>query len=227
MALSRELTNRIRWFLDETLPPIVRDSALFNVLLRIVARTQYPLFRDFRDDVSAMSEREFAGVYETVQAIERETDLSRASLEAILNASVGPKVLDAGAGRGFLAGRLLKAGFDVTAVDVAPQPMPDARIAFHQASVETLPFEDAAFDTVISTHTLEHVRDLPAAISELRRVARKRLIVVVPRQRPYRVSFDLHLSFFPYEWNLRAALGARGTVEVRDIEGDWFYTETY
>ena len=35
-------------------------------------------------------------------------------------------------------------------------------------------------------------------LSELRRVARRRLILVVPQEREYRFTFNPHLHFFPY-----------------------------
>jgi ubiquinone/menaquinone biosynthesis C-methylase UbiE len=71
-------------------------------------------------------------------------------------------------------------------------------VNFLQENIERLSFADNEFDTVISSHTLEHVQDAQAAIQELRRVTKSRLIVVLPKQRPYRYTFDLHLRFFPY-----------------------------
>jgi len=47
-------------------------------------------------------------------------------------------------------------------------------VRFVEGSVEDLPFLDDAFDTVVSTHTLEHVQRIGVALSELRRVAAKR-----------------------------------------------------
>ena len=60
----------------------------------------------------------------------------------------------------------------------------------------------------MSTHTLEHVQRIDLALAELRRVAKHRLIIVVPKERPYRYSFNLHLHFFPYPWNWQA-IGCR------------------
>ena len=100
-------------------------------------------------------------------------------------------------------------------------------VLFCEANIEQLPFADKEFDTVVSTHTLEHVRDVRRAIDELRRVARRRVIVVVPSERPYRYTFNLHLHFFPYEHLLRAALGEpawTGTV-CEKVAGDLYYRE--
>ena len=85
-----------------------------------------------------------------------------------------------------------------------------------RVSIEQLPFGDRAFDTVVCVHTLEHVPDLWRAARELRRVAR-RLIVVVPRQRYYRYTVDYHLHFFPNAGPLEHLLG--GTARL--VDGDW------
>ena len=103
-----------------------------------------------------------------------------------------------------------------------------ARIAdeLREADIENLPFQDNEFDTVVSTHTLEHVLDIKKAISELRRVGRKRLIIVVPKQRPYNYTFDLHVHFFPYKWALLAHMTeAKGAQDMRLLDGDWYYQE--
>src|SRR3546814_14668647 len=71
-------------------------------------------------------------------------------------------------------------------------------ISFHEANIERLPFPDKSFDTVICTHVLEHILDFRGALAELRRVAAKRLIIVVPQEREYRFTFNPHLHFFPY-----------------------------
>ena len=100
-------------------------------------------------------------------------------------------------------------------------------INFQEANMERLPFADESFDTVVSTHTLEHVKNLPAAMHELRRVTRTRLILVTPKQRPYKYTFDLHLNFFPYPHSLVQAVGhSIGQSSCRVAGGDLFYMES-
>jgi ubiquinone/menaquinone biosynthesis C-methylase UbiE len=89
---------------------------------------------------------------------------------------------------------------------------------FCKADVTQLQFQDHAFDTVICAHTLEHVFDIEKALSEVRRVCSKRLIVVVPRQREYRYTFDLHIHFFPYAYKLQQLMGPRAT--IYNVGGD-------
>jgi ubiquinone/menaquinone biosynthesis C-methylase UbiE len=114
---------------------------------------------------------------------------------------------------------------DIIISDEARSRAPSA--TFLEANVEALPFPDRQFDTVVCTHTLEHVRDLAKSLSELRRLAKKKLVIVVPKQRPYRYTFDLHLHFFPYRSSLLGAFGkSLGTVSLREVGGDWLYTET-
>ena len=72
---------------------------------------------------------------------------------------------------------------------------------------EALPFRDKSFDTTICLHTLEHVRNLHAAVSELKRVSRKRLIVIVPRQKFFRYTPDYHLNFFGESEQLAYSIG--------------------
>ena len=102
------------------------------------------------------------------------------------------------------------------------------QIKFKQENIQTLSFEDNAFDTVICTHTLEHVQDIMGAIQELRRVTKRRLIIVVPKQRPYLYTFDLHLHFFRYPHMLLHYLRPTDKTvkqELKEVQGDWYYQE--
>lgn len=59
-----------------------------------------------------------------------------------------------------------------------------------------LPYGNRVFDTVVCAHTLEHMKDYKKALAELRRVCSRRLMMIVPKQREYQYTFDLHLHFF-------------------------------
>jgi ubiquinone/menaquinone biosynthesis C-methylase UbiE len=97
-------------------------------------------------------------------------------------------------------------------------------VSLEYANVEKLPFGDKSFDTVICAHTLEHVQNIYQAICELRRVTSKRLIIVVPKQRPYKYTFDLHLHFFPYKSDFLTLMGKKESI-CRIVGGDIFYVE--
>ena len=92
---------------------------------------------------------------------------------------------------------------------------------------ENIPLENKSIDTVICTHVLEHVIDIKQAISEIRRVARKRIIIVVPCERPYKYTFNLHLRFFPYihSFLLEMLPFNKEKVVCEKIGGDIYYVE--
>ncbi|MEZ6235777.1 MAG: methyltransferase domain-containing protein [Phycisphaerales bacterium] len=105
--------------------------------------------------------------------------------EAIL-ATCGPgRLLDVGSGMGGLVRALLRLGVDATGLDVAQKCVDASNEAaagrFVRGSLLQLPFEDGAFDTVVSTDVLEHLdeADVPAALAEMARVSRRFLFVRV------------------------------------------------
>ncbi|MBA3488185.1 MAG: class I SAM-dependent methyltransferase [Longispora sp.] len=233
MPISRDVALAVNRAWDEIVPPVLRDSRWFmRPAMRLLLGRRDRLFLDFKERAFAMSPEEFADVYAQLaeyDSLQGESDLNDRCTEAILETVTGDTVLDVGCGRGYLAGKLAerRGWVKLTACDivldeglVAAYP----QVTFMEGNVESLPFDDDVFDTVVCTHTLEHVQHLSAAIGELRRVARRRLLIVVPKQRPYKYTFNLHVHFFPYPWTLQAAFGAPAGSRITDL-GDWFYVE--
>lgn len=219
----------VRNVLDNWLPPVVRDSRwVMGPLLRLALGSGWRTFADFKPRGFVLDGEEFGAVYAGLGSsaeIQGETDLNPACVDAILGSARG-RVLDVGCGRGYLAERLAEVSEDVTGCDIVLYDGMSARdgLTFVEGSVEALPFDDGEFDTVVCTHTLEHVQRLDRALAELRRVARELVIVVVPRERPYRYSFNLHLHFFPYPWSWAAVAGVVPGATLTHL-GDWFYLE--
>ncbi len=230
MKLSRNLSLKIHFLLDNCIPPIIRDAKWFIIPpFKVLFGATTPTFLGFKQTAMAMTEQEFLGVYERVQPvlIERETDLNTQCVEEILRNLVGQTVLEVGSGRGLLAKKMSKQS-RVTAVDIMIDPQlrnQHPEIDWREANMERLPFEDDCFDTVVATHTLEHIQNVFQGIQELRRVTRRRLIIVVPKQRPYKHTFDLHLHFFPYPHSLLALMGTGRQNSCREVGGDLFYVE--
>lgn len=103
----------------------------------------------------------------------------------------GETVLDAGCGEGVLSWYLAERGAQVTAVDISKPNIENARAFLKKKGVldrvtvllgdaESLPFPDASFDWVVSSHVLEHLPDFEKGLSEIRRVAKKKAIVALP-----------------------------------------------
>jgi SAM-dependent methyltransferase len=86
--------------------------------------------------------------------------------------SEGVTVLDVATGGGHVARRLREAGAEVVTVDTAPGMQPDV-----VAPADHLPFADASFDVVACRIAAHHFPDALAAVTEMARVARGRVVI--------------------------------------------------
>ena len=186
---------------------------------------------EFRRRAPFLTSQEYVALYRAHPRVHDDTDNSELCLKLIVEQATGSSVCDIGCGTGYLlryikanAGRAFErlAGVDF----VLPATNPDPSIEFVDATIEKLPFADGSFDTVICTHVIEHILDYRAAIAELRRIAGRRLIIVVPREREALYSFNPHFNFFPYKHSfLRAMHPVPAQHICRDAGRDIFYVE--
>jgi len=230
--MNRDVTNIIRYFMDEWIPPAIRDNKYF----------MYPIFHwffngkniktimGFKSLLPFMSDDDYEKIYKELssKASERPTDLNKKCIEYILREVAGgaENVLDVGCGRGFLLTKLLGAGaknvWGCDLFDALPMDVMLDGIRYKQSNIECLPFADNSFDVVICSHVLEHVRDLDKVVHEIKRVAKKKVIIVVPKQRYYYYTLDLHIRFFHTEANLLSAIKMDGGM-VKNIGGDFLF----
>jgi len=106
---------------------------------------------------------------------ESETHRSGADLDLLVEwcePAEGVKVLDVATGGGHVADRLRAAGCEVVTLDPSPGMQADVL-----AAAEEIPFEDGAFDVVVTRIAPHHFEDVRAAVAELERVS-NRLVVV-------------------------------------------------
>lgn len=98
----------------------------------------------------------------------------------------GESCLDVGCGTGLALGLYKNCKLDMTfrgcePNDVSNEIWKKRGVNVDISSATDLSYSDNEFDTVVASHVLEHIEDESTAISELARVASKRLIIVVPQ----------------------------------------------
>jgi len=106
---------------------------------------------------------------------ESETHRAGADLDLLVEwceAAEGVKALDVATGGGHVARRLRELGAEVVTLDPSPGMRADVL-----ASAEHIPFDDGAFDVVVTRIAPHHFEDIRAAVGELERVS-NRLVVI-------------------------------------------------
>lgn len=230
--MSRETTNRIRFVIEDVLPAVIRDSRVFKGVASLVWGKHFSDLATFRERAVFLTDEEYTALYEKHPRVHEGTDNSKACIARISKDVLGESVCDVGCGTGYILNHIKITRPDVKAFTGVDFAIDDAThlpgIDFVSSKVEKLPFEDNAFDTVIYTHVIEHILDYRAAIAELRRVAKKRLIIIVPREREYKYTFNPHFNFFPYTHSFLRAMHPVPDAHVcEDISRDIYYCETY
>ena len=95
-------------------------------------------------------------------------------LELLVSWAAGARTaLDVATGGGHVARRLREAGLEVVTCDPAPGMKPDV-----VCRAEHIPFDDASFDVVACRTAAHHFEDVAAAVREMARVSRERVLLV-------------------------------------------------
>lgn len=229
--MNRSLTNKINWCLDHLLIPGLRDNKAFmSLLFRVALGPKYRYYMEFKDKVPVMSEAEINHYYELLADtfMKRETDNNSQCVEYLCNACTRSvdRILDAACGKGYVINRIYEASRskECYAVDIVVPEVQNPDICYVGASITSLPFDDDYFDVVICTHALEHIKEHQKALQELRRVCRGKLMIVLPKQREYRYTFDLHIHFFPYLYSVKNFIG-NPAAEIFEMGKDWMIIE--
>lgn len=181
---------------------------------------------NFKKHVYQWSKEELVEFYSQLNSISRKrlTDISEHTIPEIIRECSGDihSILDAGCGKGYLLNLLADKfpavklyGLDF--VDANPGPK---KYQFINGEISSLPFDDRSMDIVICAHTIEHIIELNKAIEEMKRVARKKLILVTPKQKYFYYTLDEHVNFFPQIEPLVKLINEPG-IKYQLIDGDW------
>lgn len=182
---------------------------------------------DWRKKFRSLSDEEWKQAYDEAWR-HRDNDCVEETDEAMIVSALRERgsVVEVGCGIGTLAIHLAQEGFAVTGVDVSKEALGRAgerarqenvHIEWKEGFAEKIPVPDKSFDYVTCCHTLEHVKDLQKAVSELKRVARKKIIILTPRQKFRLYAENYHTQFFERKEQLIEAFGLK-RYECQEID---------
>jgi SAM-dependent methyltransferase len=227
--MNRSLTNTIRFFMDECIPPIIRDSKWFMYPFYFLAYRGRNIkeVMNFKKEVHHYSPERYERFYNNLNSISRNriTDINAPSLKYFIDSipSDAKTAIDVGCGNGYLLKQVKKnhPHLHLTGVDIKDTDQ-GVDYTYVKANIDKLPFEDKAFDVVFCCHTLEHIINPEKAVAELKRITKKMLIIAVPCQRYFFYTLDEHVNFFPIEESLTTLIGMEH-YNCKKIHGDWAY----
>ena len=230
--MNRSVTNVIRFFMDECVPPIIRDTKWFMYPFYYFAYRGKNLKQvmDFKSLVYSFTEKDYDHFYNNLNTISRNrvTDLNQPCIDFILNNidKSADNVIDIGCGKGYLLSvikekhpQIKQFGFDIKNPD-GTEPYNHVK-----GNIEAMPFADKQFDIVTCSHTVEHLIDLEQCIKELKRITKKQLFIVTPKQRYYYYTLDEHVNFFPFKEKLTSVIDMDNH-RCENLGGDWAFLGT-
>jgi len=230
MIPSRKITN-IFYRIWDILPNFITESKFINNLIfKYLIGDWFDL--GFFEKWKNLNNEEWIELYNHhrshAQRIDDTTPLQR---KEIIKNILGEKVLDVGCGTSTLTLEIAKHGFKTTGLDVSDLSLEHLKnlatemnldITLVQGFAENLPFPDKSFDTIVTCHTLEHVKDLEKMITELRRVAKDRIIILTPKEKNRKYAFGYHVRFFNDNNLPHSHLDIKNFEEMI-IDGDYIY----
>jgi ubiquinone/menaquinone biosynthesis C-methylase UbiE len=141
----------------------------------------------FQSNVDDYKKEHYESGYRTFMSARHERYLEEI---ANLGLRAGSVALDAGCGPGFLTKALHDRNYQVTALDTSPEMLrltrslfknesPQSIPQFHLGNVEALPFEDGAYDLVLSAGVIEYLDNDLKALSEFSRVSKDNAALII------------------------------------------------
>lgn len=226
--IPKKITGFINFIFDQCMPPVIRDSKLIMFpFFKLFFGKNASIYINFKEKLLTLSKEDIGNLYKKTfnpSAVKRKTDLQARCIKIIESSIEGSLILDVGCGSGYLTKRLADK-HQVIGIDFKVETVKNSNPKFISGNILSLPFSNNSFDTVICTHVLEHIPNLQKAVEELRRVTRKKLIIVVPLQRPYLYTFNAHIHFFTYPYQFILLMNPKTCYSYKVIEKELLYCE--
>lgn len=226
--------SSLQGFLNRVCPPFIRDNEKIMRFIagRLLPKEKVDMLIHFKRDALKWTPAQLSAFYAGLPRNPTySTDITDGCVQYIIEYLGGfskpCSILDIACGSGYLATLLAQKGYHVVGMDyVVEETRPEDNPYLLCGDINEMPFETSQFDIVISAHTLEHIVDIQKAISELRRVAKHALFIIVPCQQEYQYMFDSHIHFFPY---IESFLRVMGNPQAKcfKLDGDIIYIEEF
>jgi len=230
--MNRILINKIRFILEEFIPPIIRDSLIFKYIVKYFYRSD-KLHENLKENILNYTKKNYLEYYSAMPEINGKTDNSEDCIKVIIKQVLPNNIIDVGCGRGYLLERLRKENpkYKLFGTEIyLSRTLEEKKIKYNFKTIKTdilsIDKIKKIYDTVICTHVLEHILDIRAAYKKLKKICKQRLIIIVPKERPYKYTFNGHLHFFPYEWSLINTLRPdTKNFKIKNIKRDFMFIE--
>lgn len=100
--MRRETTNKLRYILEDVLPPVIRDSKAFLTVAKLAWGSHISNLARFRANAPFLTDEEYEELYRRHPRVHAQTDNSNACVERIIADATGDSVCDIGCGTGYL-----------------------------------------------------------------------------------------------------------------------------
>ena len=229
--MKRENTNKIRYVLEELLPPILRDSFIFKIIIKYLYRKD-ETHQILKSKIITLSKKKYKDYYKNIPKIHDNSDLSEICIDEIFKNIRKGRVIDVGCGDGYLLEKIKMKfsnvslyGTEISISKDLKELSKKNKIKLFEQRIEEINKIKKKFDTVICSHVLEHVLDINLAYENLKKICKKKLIIIVPRERSYKYTFNGHVHFFPYSWSFINTIRPKNKFIIKDLKRDFLYIE--